>query len=114
MVMLLNAWLPAFATIWQVADLGRSGTDQLTQEICSSTGLARPSGRLTPQDDNHQAVNQHCPYCHLQAQALGLPPEPVEFSTPLLTQAAPLLFWHGPRTLRTWAATRARAPPSFS
>ncbi|WP_414638891.1 DUF2946 domain-containing protein [Aquabacterium sp.] len=113
-VMLLSAWLPACASIWQAAEQGRSRTDQLTQEICSSTGLARSSNRVAPGEDQHQAVGQHCPYCHLHAQGLGLPPSPLAFVTLPLQHEAPALFWQGPRTLRTWAAPRARAPPTRS
>ncbi len=62
-----------------------------------------------------QSHLEHCPYCALQAPALGLPPAATSvLQPPLLAHAVPALFLHAPRTLFAWRSAQPRGPPFFS
>ncbi|MFL6718139.1 MAG: DUF2946 domain-containing protein [Burkholderiaceae bacterium] len=64
---------------------------------------------------DHALHFEHCPFCFTHAGSFGTAPT-AEFVTPLISGSAvlPLLFFHSPHPLFSWAAPQARAPPAFS
>ncbi len=88
-------------------------------EICTPQGMklvaldaldVAPGEPAAPAQAGHHL--DHCPYCSLAGQALGLPPAPVV--APALVLAAghePPLFLQAPRTLHAWRSAQPRAPP---
>lgn len=86
-------------------------------EICSFTGakLVRldDGGSGKPEPGQSQAhVLEHCPYCALHVDALGLPPAaPAGPELLPLSFHVPELFLLAPHTLHAWASAQPRAPP---
>lgn len=90
-------------------------------EVCTAQGMMRmaldgatgdlPSGPVPPGSASGHL--DHCPYCSLTAQAVGLPPAPP--LAPDLSACAghlPPLFLLAPRTLFAWSSAQPRAPPA--
>ena len=94
-------------------------------EICSVQGikyipaisgsLSKVTQNQTPQQDGRMLHMEHCPYCFMHAGSVGL----VDTGAPLFAAAdashtPPQLYSFSPQTALPWAASRSRAPPSFS
>ncbi len=86
-------------------------------EICTPQGMKLLALDVVPDEPAAPAQAgshlDHCPYCSLAGQALGLPPAPV--AAPALVLAAghePPLFLPAPRTLPAWRSAQPRAPPA--
>ena len=85
--------------------------------VCASTGTRWVAVDESARDSQHPASGQHdqshCPACHLQANGLGLPPQPLNIQVlPAEPEGLPFLFLHAPRTLAAWSPSIARAPPA--
>lgn len=53
----------------------------------------------------------HCPYCSLQAGALGMPPAPLVVEPIASYREAPLAFLQAPSTPHVWRTAQPRGPP---
>ena len=74
---------------------------------------AAPEGTVEPAAP--RAHFDHCPYCALGgATPLPAPLAAAALTLLPLTQAAPALFLHAPRTLFAWTAAQPRGPPARS
>lgn len=83
------------------------------QEVCVSRGVGPSVIVHKPHPAGAPATLDHCPLCVLQGDQLGLPPAQLAtLAVNTLTDEAPALFLHAPRTLSIWAAAQARAPPA--
>jgi hypothetical protein len=94
------------------------------QEICSIQGIKyipAVSGALSkaadsqPAEDGRMLHMEHCPYCFMHAGSVGI----IQATGPLFiavdsSQNSPQLYTFSPQTALPWAASRSRAPPSFS
>lgn len=114
--MLALALLPGVARAMASAHGDGSGW----VEVCTAQGMVRmaldgaagdlPSGPVAP--DSASGHLDHCPFCSLSAQAVGLPSAP-----PLVLDMSacaghlPPLFRLAPRTLFAWSSAQPRAPP---
>ena len=60
----------------------------------------------------HDFHFEHCPFCFTHAGSFATPP-PNVIAVPVVigSPVSPILFFHSPRPLFTWAAAQARAPP---
>lgn len=90
-----------------------AANDSAAEDVCStdaSTGSAHASGHGP---NSSPALHlEHCPFCHLHADALQLP----AVSMPVLPCASkpgrPLLFFLAPSLLHAWRSAQPRAPPA--
>jgi len=87
-------------------------------EVCTALGAKwvnaddAKSGRPAPAPAH---LLEHCLYCSLQAQLIGLPPPPVAvLHAPLLSFEVPQRFLSAPHTAHAWIAALSRAPPALS
>jgi len=77
-------------------------------QICSTEGTPSPEGGSSPAAH----MLDHCPFCSLHGDTLGLPPSlSAQHSAPQPAYALPALFLKAPRTLHAWASAQPRAPP---
>jgi hypothetical protein len=118
----LTSWIAALAILLAAlapalshALASATGTNWI--EICTTQGSkwiqAGEDGTERAPASSH--LLEHCPYCTLQAPALGLPPATLLDPLPLrLSHAVPLAFLSAPRTLHAWVSAQPRAPPLFS
>ena len=95
------------------------------QEICSVQGIKyipAVSGALS-KVANNQPANQdgrmlhmeHCPYCFMHAGSVGIiQTTGLQFAAIDCSQDSPQLYSFSPQAALPWAASRSRAPPSFS
>lgn len=108
---LLSALAPAISHAVQ-----RNAPEGWT-EICSVTGakLVRVDGSSSSEpgsDDSQAHVFEHCPYCSVHTEVLGLPPAAAAgVALVSLGSPVPELFLLAPRTLFAWAHAQPRAPP---
>ena len=87
-------------------------------EVCSSLGT-----RWVRADDAAAPAKappglhalEHCPYCSLNADLLGLPPgASVALAAPHGAGAVAPLFLHGPRSQYAWSPSQPRGPPAIA
>jgi len=100
---MLGALAPAVSQ-W----LASSGSGNVAwSEICSTSGKQ--------QQPDGQVKQEHCPFCLIQAQAVGLPPQ-ATITVAIIegADALPVLFLRSPHPLFAWSPTHARAPPTLS
>lgn len=97
-----------------------SSTTSSWAEICSTVGMkmVQTGGAEEPASSlpGKMALHaQHCPFCSLHADAVGLPPV-FEFFLPAATRLAgfPSLFYQTPALQFIWSAAQSRAPPFVS
>lgn len=88
---------------------------QQVGEVHEHTAHASHDAPASQPSADHTLHFEHCPFCFTHAGSFGTAPT-AEFVTPLGTgsEVLPLLFFHSPHPLFSWAAPQARAPPSFS
>ncbi|ALV05210.1 DUF2946 domain-containing protein [Roseateles depolymerans] len=93
------------------------GADREWQEICGvggarwvQTSTADP-GQDLPQSPAH--LLDHCPYCSLHADALGMPPSPLAALPALPAHTLPPAFLQAPYTLHAWLTAQPRGPPQI-
>lgn len=55
---------------------------------------------------------EHCPFCHLHADALQVPVVAVPILPTASRPARPLLFFLAPSLLHAWRSAQPRAPPA--
>ncbi len=121
----LIAWIAAFAIL--TGSLAPAISHALQRDaaaermdICSSVGAsslaaddgdARRGAPAVPVDH----LFQHCPYCALNADVLGMPPASASSSAaPALGFIEPEHVPATPRTRPAWTAQQPRAPPTLS
>jgi len=57
---------------------------------------------------------EHCPYCSIHPNAVGIPPAPLQdLPAAGLAHAVPQAFLAAPRTLHAWVSAQPRAPPQL-
>jgi hypothetical protein len=117
----LATWIAALAILMAALAPALShalGAQQAASwiEICSAQG-----SKWLPVDDDGSSkpkaahAFEHCPYCTVHAQGLGLPPVVPAVAHPAgLHDIAPQAFLAAPRTLHAWVSAQPRAPPLFS
>ena len=93
----------------------QAGGSDVWIEVCTVLGAKRvaldpaQSGDQTPASMD---AMDHCPYCMLQANALGMPPATTLVSNVgLLSYQVPRTFLFAPRLQFAWTAAQPRAPP---
>ena len=88
-------------------------------EVCTALGAkwVQPDGSSKDQAPASGGVHpfEHCPYCSVHANAVGIPAAPV---VPALAISSsdllPTAFLAAPHTLYAWVSAQPRAPPQFS
>ena len=112
LAMLLLALLPTLSRAMAVAQ----GESAVWAEICTAQGMKRVA--LDSQTSDPAAPEaagghlDHCPFCSLCAQAVGMPPAPLVVRDVSATaEHVPPLFLQAPRTLFAWRRAQPRAPP---
>lgn len=124
-LVLLTFWLAALMPAWAMASAALSGELAPWTQLCRASVIApRASGQDAEALALREAASemaqdmglfQHCPFCHLQAQSLTLPPAPG--LAPLrqdLRHGLPERFYSAAHTPHAWRHAPARAPPSFA
>jgi hypothetical protein len=112
--MLLGSLMPSVSHL-----LRASGSDSWV-EVCSSLGSKWVSAADPERSGSKQApltlkALDHCAYCTLQANAMGMPPDIT--TAVFLPQGrfdVPRLFLLAARTQFAWASAQPRAPPQNS
>lgn len=95
------------------AQIHSADDDGAAEDVCSTdadTGDAHAGGH---DPASPPALHlEHCPFCHLHADALQVP----AVSVPVLPSASkpgrPLLFFLAPSLLHAWRSAQPRAPPA--
>jgi len=115
LALLAAALMPALGQV-----LARQqGRAETWAEVCSTTGGKRlvklDLGTPTPAGMDGLAHAKHCPFCLAHGGQVVLPPPevaslPLDIAKPVL----PPLYYHAPRPLYSWAATRSRGPPAYA
>nr|WP_246312227.1 DUF2946 family protein [Aquabacterium terrae] len=83
-------------------------------QVCSASRIGAAAAKPAPAEGDVMPVLEHCPFCSLQADALGLPPAAaVATLRSSLGHALPRLYLQSPRPLFAWAPAQARAPPAL-
>lgn len=97
--------------------LGKSGTASWV-EVCTAQGSQWVQGDAPPAGDPAPGAGHlldHCPYCSLHPNAVGIPPALLQALPPVAAgHAVPLAFLAAPRTLHAWVSAQPRAPPLSS
>lgn len=79
-------------------------------QICTTSADGSHGSGLATEPTLH--LLDHCPFCSLHSDDLGLPPAPAASAdAPALSHAVPRLFLLSARPLFAWAPAQARAPP---
>lgn len=91
----------------------------------SAAGESDPEDFRSTDADNGQAHSgahdpssspalhmEHCPFCHLHADALHLPAVALRFLPADSKPVRPLLFFLAPSLLHAWRSAQPRAPPA--
>lgn len=118
MAILLGALMPLLSQCLQrntsVANWVEVCTAQGTQRVASATDATAPRP-TDPQTQTQTHLLDHCPYCSLQTQAVGLPPAAMAAWSPLpMRFGLPQRFYAAAYTPHAWAAARPRGPPHLS
>lgn len=109
----LAVLLASFAPLFAHAFGGTTPT--AWTEICTSLGTQRVAlddahGAGAPKAPSH--LLEHCPFCSLHVDVLGVPPAAPTVHLPVLAGTLlPPAFLHAPTTLAVWARAQPRAPP---
>ena len=114
-----GSWLAIMAMLWMafvplVSQALGGRPSEAWIEICSASGATKwvktDAGTAgQPQPGAHPL--DHCPYCSLHANALGMPPAPL-LALPVLAQSEPPpAFLSAPSTLHAWRSAQPRGPP---
>lgn len=82
------------------------------------TEMSKEDGKqdpMSPSPSEKGAHFKHCPLCFTHGQP-ALPFPIAGFILPVVSgkQPQPRLYYHSPRPLFIWAATRSRAPPAIA
>jgi hypothetical protein len=112
LAMLALALLPTLARAMALSQ--GEGSDWV--EICTAQGMKRvapdATGAIPPAPQSAPGHLDHCLFCGLSAQGLGLLPAPAMLQDPPDVAASlPRLVLQGPRTLFAWCSAQPRAPP---
>jgi hypothetical protein len=93
-----------------------SADDSATEDVCGTDADADAGNAHAGGHDpgSPPALHlEHCPFCHLHADAVQLP----VVSVPILPSASkpgrPLLFFLAPSLLHAWRSAQPRAPPAL-
>lgn len=114
----LTLWMALLAILMMAAAPLVSqvvGADREWQEICGVGGArwvqtdAAAPGPDLPQSPAH--LLDHCPYCSLHADTLGMPPAPLAALPALPGVLFPPAFLQAPSTLHAWLTAQPRGPP---
>ncbi len=109
LLMVVMALLPAASRAWAA----EQGGDWV--EICSAQGtrwVSLSTGEAGEPD--FKPMGEHCAACHLQAQALGMPPgDGLAWQLPERFDEVPVAFLQAPRLLQVWRHAPSRGPPPF-
>ena len=82
--------------------------------LCSTVGGSMRSADGAPADPVVNGLD-HCVFCVVHADTLGLPPTWLAaVDAPALSHAVPRLFLQAPHRLFAWTPAQARAPPAAS
>lgn len=85
-------------------------------EVCTAQGskwVQNDAGGDSIPDAEHAL--EHCPYCSIHPNAVGIPPAPLQdLPAAGLAHAVPQAFLAAPRTLHAWVSAQPRAPPHLS
>lgn len=114
MAILLGALMPLLSQCLQrntaVASWVEVCTAQGTQRLASATDMPAPNPAAPLAH-----MLDHCPYCSLQTQAVGLPPAaPAAWSPLPMRFGLPQRFYAAAYTPHAWATARPRGPPHLS
>ena len=110
--MLALALLPTVARALAASQV--EGSDWV--EICTAQGMKRvapdTTGAIPPAPQFAPGHLDHCFFCGLSAQGLGLPPAPAwQQYPPDTAESLPGLVLQAPRSLLDWCSAQPRAPP---
>jgi hypothetical protein len=87
-------------------------------EVCTAQGskwVQADAGTGGDSAPGAEHALEHCPYCSIHPNAVGIPPAPLQaLPAAELAHAVPLAFLAAPRTLHAWVSAQPRAPPQFS
>ena len=112
LAILMSALAPAVSHA-----LGTAGTASWI-EVCTSQGSKWVQSNDEPGGDSAPGAEhalEHCPYCSIHPNAVGIPPAPLQaLPAAGLAHAVPQAFLAAPRTLHAWVSAQPRAPPQFS
>jgi hypothetical protein len=95
------------------AQLHSAADDGAGEDVCSTdadTANAHAGGH---DPDAPPALHlEHCPFCHLHADALQVPCVSVSLLPSAGKPGRPLLFFLAPAPLHAWRSAQPRAPPA--
>jgi len=112
LAMLAFALVPGLSRVLSHA----RGDSAAWAEICSAQVAPRAlqADASRPEPASGAAAHlEHCPMCSVAGHAAGMPPAPLSFAAPAVTEGRPRLFYAAPRPLFAWLAAQPRAPPLF-
>lgn len=88
-----------------------SADDGAPGDLCSTDADHLQASGHGP--DSSPALHlEHCPFCHLHADALQVPVVAVPVLPSVSKPARPLLFFLAPSLLHAWRSAQPRAPPA--
>lgn len=85
-------------------------------EICTAQGATWVQPAALADDDSSAPAAahtlDHCPYCSIHADTIGVPPASSgHLPDTALAHAPPAAFLAAPRTLHAWRSAQPRGPP---
>jgi hypothetical protein len=87
--------------------------DGAVEEVCSTDADTAEVHAGGHDPDAPPALHlEHCPFCHLHADALQVPFVSVPVLPSASRPARPLLFFLAPSLLHAWRSAQPRAPPA--
>lgn len=86
------------------ADICRAGSD-------AAAGASQTGGEAAPAP--HDALPEHCPYCHHSSGILLLPPAPCPLALAVADAPPTAQLPDAPKPGSAWTAAQARGPPLF-
>jgi len=111
LAVLLASLAPTVSHAW-----GQAKGASLT-EVCTAQGSKWVQDDAAPSKGSPGVAHllDHCPYCSLHAQALGMPaPAGAPALPAALAHERPAAFVQAARSRHAWPSARPRAPPLFS
>lgn len=86
----------------------------ITTTICSASNAGRIQKLIATEEapaQEHAAVLDHCPFCHMGASLLALPSSAYELPVIAGASLRPPLFYQASVPLFAWNAAKPRGPP---
>ncbi|AKU21045.1 hypothetical protein ACZ75_05615 [Massilia sp. NR 4-1] len=86
----------------------------ITATICSASNAGRMQKILATEEapaQEHAAVLDHCPFCHMGASLAALPTSAYELPVIPASSLRPSLFYQSSVPLFAWNAAKPRGPP---